>query len=92
MHIARMRTHSDIVKAAGTAEYVAEMRGVSVHTARSWIARNSIPAEHWAGFAASGWATLEELAAAVAKPVSFAPPDDRDEAPTVRALATPAEN
>ena len=62
-----MRTHSQIVKAAGTAEAVAEQRGVSVHTVRSWMQRDSIPAEHWAAFARNGWASLDELALAAAK-------------------------
>lgn len=59
-----MLTHSDIVKAAGPASEVARLRGVSVHTVRSWQQRNSIPAEHWSAFAADGVATLEQLAAA----------------------------
>lgn len=62
-----MRTHSEIVKAAGTTEEVASARGVSVHTVRSWVQRNSIPADQWAAFAASGWASLEELAVAAAQ-------------------------
>jgi len=58
-----MSTHSEIVKNAGDAEAVALACGVSVHTVKSWIFRNSIPAEHWADFAAAGWATLDDLAA-----------------------------
>lgn len=61
-----MQTHADIVKAAGTAEEVARARNVSIHTVRSWIQRDSIPAEHWAAFASDGAATLEELAFAAA--------------------------
>lgn len=61
-----MKTHSDIVAAAGKPETVALRRGVSVHTVRSWLQRDSIPAEHWAGFATDGHATLEELATAAA--------------------------
>lgn len=56
-----MRTHSDIVSAIG-AEKLAELRTVSVHTARSWAQRDGIPAEHWAGIAGAGHATLKELA------------------------------
>lgn len=59
-----MRTHSQIVAAAGKPEAVAIRRGVSVHTVRSWTQRDSIPAEHWAGFAREGHATLDELAEA----------------------------
>jgi uncharacterized protein YjcR len=61
-----MRTHSQIVAAAGRAEEIAIRRGVSVHTVRSWAQRDSIPGEHWAGFAEDGHATLEELAVAAA--------------------------
>ena len=67
MHYACMQTHSGIVKRAGPAEQVANARGVSVHTVRSWIKRDSIPAEHWAGFVADGKASLEELAEAAAR-------------------------
>jgi hypothetical protein len=61
-----MRTHSEIVTAAGKPEEVALRRAVSVHTVRSWAQRDSIPAEHWAGFANDGHATLDELATAAA--------------------------
>lgn len=50
---------------------IADQRAISIHTVRSWAQRNSIPAEHWAWFAAEGHATLEELALAVSTaPVS----------------------
>lgn len=61
-----MRTHTDIVKAAGQPEAVGGVLGVSRHTVRSWVQRDSIPADKWAAFAAQGWATLDELAQAVA--------------------------
>lgn len=61
-----MRTHSEIVRGAGSPEMIAEARGVSIHTVRSWVHRDSIPAEHWAGFASAKWATLDELAQAAA--------------------------
>lgn len=67
MHYSVMHTHSQIVKRAGAADDVARARGVSVHTVRSWIKRNSIPAEHWAAFARDGIATLDELAQAAAE-------------------------
>lgn len=57
-----MTTHAAIIKRAGTAEEVADWRGVSVHTVRSWIARDKIPDEHWAAFAEQKHATLKELA------------------------------
>lgn len=65
--MAAMRTHSDIVKQADAPDVVAAARNVSVHTVRSWIQRNSIPAEHWAAFAQAGWASLSELADAAAE-------------------------
>lgn len=68
-----MQSHSDIVRRAGSAESVAQARGVSVHTVRSWIARNSIPAEHWLAFSAEGITTLDELAAAAATKRASAP-------------------
>lgn len=61
-----MRTHSQII-AALKDDHVATERGVSIHTVRSWRQRDSIPAEHWNGFARAGWATLEELAAGAEK-------------------------
>lgn len=67
-----MRTHADIVKSAGDADRVAKARGVTVHAVRSWIARNSIPAEHWKGFVEDGNATFEEMAdAAAARRITY---------------------
>lgn len=68
-----MREHGEIVKAAGV-EAVAESTGASIHTVRSWIQRESIPAEHWKLFADHGWATLEEMAETV-KPRKAAEPE-----------------
>jgi hypothetical protein len=59
-----MRTHSDIV-AAADCDRIAELRGASIHTVRSWGQRNSIPAEHWPAFIEAQAATLDELAAGV---------------------------
>lgn len=59
-----MREHGEIVKAAGV-EAVVEATGASIHTVRSWIQRESIPAEHWKLFADHAWASLEELAETV---------------------------
>lgn len=56
-----MREHGEIVRAAGI-DAVASATDVSVHTVRSWIQRESVPAEHWKLFAERGWATLDELA------------------------------
>lgn len=69
-----MREHQEIVKAAGI-DAVAEATGASVHTVRSWIQRESIPAEHWKLFADKDWATLDELAETIK------PRKPRDETP-----------
>lgn len=61
-----MKTHSEIVRCAGKAEEVASAFGVSVHTVRSWIKRDSIPADKWTAFARAGHASLETLAEAAA--------------------------
>lgn len=57
-----MRSHAQIVSDAGKTEAIAIRLGISVHTVRSWVQRNSIPPAHWAGFAEAGWTTLSELA------------------------------
>jgi len=62
-----MRNHSDIVKAAG-AQRIATLTDVSIHTARSWSQRDSIPPEYWAKLIAASLATPDELIAAAAKP------------------------
>lgn len=62
-----MATHSDIVRSAGRPEEVALVCGVSVHTVRSWIQRDSIPADQWATFAERGFADLASLASGKAK-------------------------
>jgi uncharacterized protein YjcR len=62
MHNRCMKTHAQIIKSAGAPEDIADWRGVSVHTVRSWIARDKIPDEHWAAFADKKHATLKELA------------------------------
>lgn len=61
-----MRTHSQIIREAGTAETVALNLGVSVNTVRSWIQRDSIPAERWAALRSLNAASLDELATAAA--------------------------
>jgi hypothetical protein len=59
-----MRTHSEIIGAADC-DRLAELRGVSVHTVRSWGQRNSIPAEHWPALVEAEVTTLPELIAGV---------------------------
>jgi hypothetical protein len=56
-----MRSHADIVASIG-AEKLAALRGVSVHTARSWGQRDAIPADHWAPLADAKLVSLMELA------------------------------
>ena len=60
-----MRTHSQIVKDAGT-DALPERASiaVSIHTVRSWRARDSIPGPYWQSLVDAGLATLDELAAA----------------------------
>ena len=59
-----MVTHSQIVKKAGLAREVAARHGVTIHTVRQWIQRDSIPPDYWQTFARDGHASLEQLAAA----------------------------
>lgn len=63
-----MLTHSEIVRRAGKPEEIAAVVGVSVHTVRSWIQRDSIPADKWVAMVGAGWATLDDLAIAAASP------------------------
>ncbi|MGV3580021.1 hypothetical protein [Brevundimonas sp.] len=64
-----MRTHAEIIAdAGGPSQVLLRLTlSASIHTVRSWVQRNSIPAEHWAAFAAGGLATLEELATGAAQ-------------------------
>lgn len=57
-----MRNHPDIIRDAGGPSIVAVQTGVSIHTARGWLVRKSIPAEHWRTFDRLKWATAAELA------------------------------
>ena len=66
MHHMHMRTHADILKAAGIDKVVAACPEPSIHTIRSWFQRARIPDEHWKAVSDAGLATLEELAAASA--------------------------
>lgn len=61
-----MRNHTSIVRDAG-AQRIATLTDVSIHTARSWAQRDSIPPEHWAKLIAGNVATADELIAAAAK-------------------------
>jgi len=66
MHNAGMRSHSDIIKAAGV-EAVAKLTEAPILTVRSWVARNSIPAKHWATLIEHELSAPDELIAAAAK-------------------------
>ena len=63
-YIPIMRSHSEIVAAAGEARLVRVTR-VSRHTVQSWKKRDSIPAGYWNDLAGDGLTTVEELAAGV---------------------------
>ena len=60
-----MNTHAQIIRAA-TVSVVCRLLNLSDPTVRSWINRNSIPAEHWKALSEAGFATLEDLANAAA--------------------------
>ena len=59
-----MRTYLDIIKSAGSYKELAAKLGLKPERVRFWERRESIPTEHWRHVAASGIATLEELAEA----------------------------
>lgn len=69
-----MRAHRQIIEDAGGDQGIVKAlgcaSGVRPGRVRFWRRRNSIPAEWWSALAQSGVTTLDELAAAVAKPVS----------------------
>lgn len=65
-----MRTHSDIIVDAGGPAAVArslDVPGVLTNNVKSWRRNNSIPAPYWRRFADCRFATLTELANAVAR-------------------------
>jgi hypothetical protein len=66
MHNGRMRTHADIIRDAGPAP-VADLTGVSIHTVRSWVQRDSIPSEYWSALVRAEHAKPDELIEAAAK-------------------------
>lgn len=66
MHNGAMRSHADIIRAAGEAP-VADLTKASIHTVRSWVQRDSIPPGYWAVLIAAEHATADELIAAAAK-------------------------
>lgn len=60
-----MRTHADIIRNAGE-DAVHALTRASIHTIRSWVQRDSIPAPHWVTLVTAGHATADELMAAAA--------------------------
>lgn len=79
MHYPGMRSHSDIIRDGGGAQVVHDKLGFTdkLHTVRSWVQRDSIPGEHWKGFADVDLATLDELAAAAATRRELTPADSQ---------------
>lgn len=67
MHYVGMRTHKQIIQAAG-AQSVIERAGlaVTIHTVRSWQQRDGIPGKYWSAISAAGIAPMGELAQAAA--------------------------
>ena len=61
-----MRTHQDIIDAAGGASVLARAIGADPNTAKAWKRTDSIPAPYWTAISEAKLATLEELATAAA--------------------------
>ena len=62
-----MRSHSDIIEAAGGAARLARRLKVPSNRINQWKRLDSIPPRYWPGMAERDLASLEELAAAAAK-------------------------
>jgi hypothetical protein len=60
-----MRTHSEIIRAAGI-QTVCTLTDKPVSTVSSWSLRDSIPSEYWALLIRAGHATPQELIEAAA--------------------------
>lgn len=65
MHKGVMRTHSDIIRTVGPAK-IAALVDRPILTVRSWVQRNSLPAENWQALIDAGHCTADELIAAAA--------------------------
>lgn len=59
-----MRTHLQVIEAAGGYQALAPALGLATSRVRFWQRRAWIPPEYWAQIANVGIATLDELAAA----------------------------
>lgn len=65
-HSRGMNTHADIIRRAGFPR-VLDLTGSSIHTVRSWVARDSIPAKWWKPLSEAGITSLDELADAASR-------------------------
>lgn len=65
-----MRTHSDIIRDAGGPTRLARAIGAEANNVKAWSRNNSIPGPYWQAISDGRIASLEELAAAVAKPLA----------------------
>lgn len=59
-----MRSHSQIIEAAGGVAGLARAIGAPYNRVRQWPGSDSIPAPYWSAVVAAGFSTLDELAAA----------------------------
>ena len=62
-----MRSHTDIIAAAGGPSRLARVLKAPSGRAHQWKRLDSIPPRYWPALAGRGLASLEELAAAVAR-------------------------
>ncbi len=62
-----MRSHTDIIAAAGGPSRLARALKAPPGRAHQWKRLDSIPPRYWPGIAGRGLASLEELAAAAAR-------------------------
>ena len=65
-----MRTHEQIIRDVGSPSSMAKATGATPGAVKQWRKNSSIPGPYWQAVADHGWSTLEELAAAVAKPAN----------------------
>jgi hypothetical protein len=61
--------HKDIIKRAGGVSNLSRLGNWPIPRVQAWNLNNSIPAKYWPGLQELQIATLEELAAGVAKSV-----------------------
>lgn len=61
-------SHTAIIARNGGPAAIGRLIGVDPNTTKAWKRLDSIPAAHWQSLANAGVATLDELAAAAARP------------------------